>query len=334
MTSTDTQSRRAPGLGGDLQVWLVLGLLLAAAPLPALLGGRLDDPAFQTWATVFLAIVVQSIPFLVLGVVLSGMISALLSERLVSKMLPANPLFAVPVAGVAGIALPTCECAAVPVAGGLARRGVPPAVALTFLLAAPAVNPAVIVSTAVAFQGRFDMVLARFVASMLVAVVIGWIYVLGARRVPALRMPRIGAIAHGHDGDTRWGRFLGAAWHDLLPATGFLVIGAVIAATINVLVPLRVVESVADNWLLAIVVLAAFAFLVALCSEADAFIAVSLTAFSDTAKLVFLVVGPVMDVKLAAMEAGQFGRRFAVQFVPLVLVVATTIASLVGWVLL
>ncbi|GAA4815032.1 permease [Nocardioides caeni] len=315
-------------------MWLVLGILVAAVPLERLVSSRLDDPAFQTWATVFLAIVVQSIPFLVLGVLLSGLISALLSEKLVARLLPRNPALAVPVAGFAGIGLPTCECAAVPVASGLARRGVPPAVALTFLLAAPAVNPAVIVSTAVAFQGRTDMVVARFVASMLVAVVIGWIYVAVARRVPALHLPRISAVAHGHGGDTRTGRFLGAAWHDLLPAAGFLVIGALIAATVNVLVPLDIVEGVAGQWLLAIVVLALFAFVVALCSEADAFIAVSLTAFSDTAKLVFLVVGPAMDVKLAAMEAGQFGRRFASQFVPLVLVVATVIASLVGWVLL
>lgn len=318
----------------DWQVWAVLGALLAAIPLQALLGSRLDSAVFQTWATVFLAIVVQSIPFLVFGVLLSGLISALLSERLVARLLPRSPALAVPVAGIAGIGLPTCECAAVPVATGLARRGVPPAVALTFLLAAPAVNPAVIVSTAVAFQGRTDMVVARFLASMAVAVIVGWIYVGLARRLPALRMPRIREISHEHGGDTRLGRFVGAAWHDLLPSAGFLVIGALIAASINVLVPLSIVETVAGQAVLAVVTLAAFAFVVALCSEADAFIAVSLTAFSDTAKLVFLVVGPAMDVKLAAMEAGQFGRRFAAQFVPLVLVVATTVASLVGWVLL
>lgn len=333
--SAETRAAGAPSTPGvDRQVWWVLALLVAAVPAQVLLGDWLERAAVQAWATVFLAIIVQSLPFLVLGVLLSGLISALLSEQVVSRIMPRNPVLAVPVAGVAGIGLPTCECAAVPVAGALTRRGVPPAVALTFLLAAPAVNPAVIVSTAVAFQGRADMVLARFVASMAVAVLIGWIYVTVTKRVPALHLPRIGAIGHGHDADTRVGRFLGAAWHDLLPAAGFLVVGAVIATTINVLVPIEVVEAVADRWLLAIVVLAAFAFLVALCSEADAFIAVSLTAFSDTAKLVFLVVGPAMDIKLAAMEAGQFGRRFAVQFVPLVLVVATAVAGVVGWVML
>ena len=329
-----TLQRRRTGARHAWQVWLAVGVVLAAVPLQSVFGARLDAPVFQTWATVFLAIVVQSIPFLVLGVVLSGVISALLSEKLVARALPRNPLLAVPVAGVAGIGLPTCECAAVPVASGLARRGVPPAVALTFLLAAPAVNPAVIISTAVAFQGRTDMVVARFVASMLVAVLVGWIYVLVAKRVPALRMPRIREVAHGHGGDTRLGRFVGAAWHDLLPSAGFLVLGALIAASVNVLVPLDIVESVAGRLLVSVVVLALFAFVVALCSEADAFIAVSLTAFSDTAKLVFLVVGPAMDVKLAAMEAGQFGRRFATQFVPLVLVLATSVATLVGVVLL
>jgi uncharacterized membrane protein YraQ (UPF0718 family) len=318
----------------DRQSVVFFVLLLAPVPVAWLLGGEISAPAFQTWATVFLAIVVQSIPFLVFGVVLSGLISVFLSERMVARVLPANPVLAVPVAGVAGVGLPTCECAAVPVANGLARRGVPSAVALTFLLAAPAVNPAVLVSTAVAFQGRTDMVLARFVASMLVAVLVGWIYVVVARRVPALRMPRMGGAGHGHDAETRLGSFVGAAWHDFLPAAGFLVIGAVIAATVNVLVPVHIVEAVADHLLLSVLVLAAFAFVVALCSEADAFVAVSLTAFSDTAKLVFLVVGPAMDVKLAAMEAGQFGRRFAQQFVPLVLVVATSVACLVGWVLL
>lgn len=318
----------------DWQAWLVLGVLAAAVPLQWLLGDHLGSAAFQTWATVFLAVVVQSIPFLVVGIVLSGIISAVLSEKFVARVLPKRTALAVPMAGVAGIALPTCECAVVPVANGLTRRGLPAAVALTFMLAAPAVNPAVLVSTAVAFGGRFDMVGARFLASLLTAVAIGWIYLWASRRFPTLRMPSIREGLHHHQGATTWQRFLGAAWHDFLPATAFLVLGAMIAAAINVLLPLRVVEAVADNPVLAVLALTAFAFVIALCSEADAFVAVSLTAFSDTAKLVFLVVGPAMDIKLAAMEAGQFGRAFAVQFVPLVLAVAATAACLVGWVIL
>ena len=72
----------------------------------------------------------------------------------------------------------------------------------------------------------------------------------------------------------------------------------------------------------------------ALCSEADAFVAASLNAFSDTAKLVFMVVGPAMDVKLASMESGQFGGAFALRFVPLVVAVAVLSACGMGWWLL
>lgn len=323
--------RRDGGVGW--QAWLVVGLLAAAFPLRQLVGPVLDQPAFQTWATIFLAIVVQSVPFLVLGVLLSGVISVLLSERMVARVVPRRPALAVPVAGIAGVGLPACECAVVPVANSLTRRGLPPAVALTFMLAAPAINPAVLVSTAVAFSGRVDMVAARFLASLLTAVVIGWIYVWAAARFPALRLPDIRHRFHQDEG-SRWSRFAAAAWHDFLPAAGFLVLGAIVAAAINVWVPLRFVEAVADNAVLAVVALTLFAFVIALCSEADAFVAASLTAFSDTAKLVFLVVGPAMDIKLAAMEAGQFGRGFAQQFVPLVLLVAASAACLVGWVVL
>lgn len=318
----------------DRQGLIVLVLLAAAFPAQRLLSPVLDSPAVQTWATIFFAIVVQSIPFLVLGIVLSGLISVLLSEKVVARAMPRRTALAVPVAGVAGIALPACECAVVPVANSLTRRGLPSAVALTFMLAAPAINPAVLVSTAVAFSGRVDMVSARFLASLLTAVAIGWIYVWAAARFPKLHLPDIRPTQRHAAEGSGWIRFAASAWHDFLPAAGFLVLGALVAASINVFVPLRWVEAVADQPVLAVIALTLFAFVIALCSEADAFVAASLTAFSDTAKLVFLVVGPAMDIKLAAMDAGQFGARFARQFVPLVLLVAAGSACLVGAVLL
>jgi uncharacterized membrane protein YraQ (UPF0718 family) len=122
--------------------------------------------------------------------------------------------------------------------------------------------------------------------------------------------------------------------HDFLHASGFLVIGAMLAAAVNTFVPRSVVDTVAGQAVLGIATMALFAFVVALCSESDAFVAASFTAFSDTAKLVFLVVGPAMDVKLAAMEAGAFGGAFARQFVPVVIGTAVACASIVGWWLL
>jgi uncharacterized membrane protein YraQ (UPF0718 family) len=331
--STKQEARpTAPGrnVGGlPLQVYVVFGVLGSLVVSQQWLVPRLDSPALATWSTIFVAIVVQSIPFLVGGVLLAGVIATLLSEKALRRFVPANPTLGVPVAGLAGVALPGCECASVPVAGSLMRRGVAPAVALTFLLAAPAVNPVVLVSTAVAFPDRPEVVLARFLASLVTAIAVGWLWLRFAGRVPILHRQR------GHDhGEGAAQAFLGSVRHDFIHAAGFLVLGAMIAAAINTFVPREIIDSVAGNFFLAVGSMAVFAFVVALCSEADAFVAASLSAFSDTAKLVFMVVGPAMDVKLASMESGQFGGAFALRFVPLVIVVAVLSACGMGWWLL
>lgn len=308
--------------------------LVAVGLLAVLLSGNfiaplLEFPSLSTWSTIFMAIVVQSTPFLVMGVLLSAVISSLLSEKVLSRVVPRNPVLAVPVAGLAGIGLPGCECAAVPIAGSLMRRGIAPAVALTFLLAAPAVNPAVLVSTAVAFPGQPMMVVARFTASILTAVLVGWWALSRGSRLPMLRRQ---ALLDGHLGARA--RFAATVRHDFLHAAGFLVIGAMLAAAVNTFVPRAIVDTVAGQAVIGVLTLALFAFVVALCSESDAFVAASFTAFSDTAKLAFLVVGPAMDVKLASMEVGQFGAPFARQFIPMVLGTAILCAAGVGWWLL
>lgn len=310
------------------QTEIVAVLLLAVLLSQRWLLPLLDHDLFNTWGTIFVAIVVQSVPFLLGGVLLSAIISTFLSERALSRIVPRSPALGVPIAGLAGMGLPGCECAAVPVTSSLIRRGVAPAVALTFLLAAPAVNPAVLVSTAVAFPGQPMMVLARFLASLITAVAVGWI-MLARGKLLLDRLARLGRQEHAHERS-----FLDNVSHDFLHASGFLVLGAMLAAAVNTFVPRSVVDTVAGQAALGIATLALFAFVVALCSESDAFVAASFTAFSDTAKLVFLVVGPAMDVKLASMEAGQFGMGFAVRFVPLVILTAVASAVGVGWWLL
>ena len=95
-----------------------------------------------------------------------------------------------------------------------------------------------------------------------------------------------------------------------------------------------VLNSVADNEVLAVLVFAALAVVLSICSEADAFVAAGLPQFSLSSRLVFLVVGPVIDLKLVAMHAGVFGRRFAMVFAPFTHAVAVLSAVVVGQVML
>jgi len=308
---------------------VLVGLVVGAALVRPFVADWLDAETLQSWATIFVAICVQALPFLVLGVVVSGAIAAYVPPAALARALPARPSLAVPVAAVAGVCLPGCECGSVPIAGRLVARGVAPAAALTFLLAAPAVNPVVLVATAVAFPGQPEMVLARFLASLLAACVVGFVWIVKGRDEWVAKARR-----NEREEGTRFGTFVETAEHDFLLAGGFLVIGAATAASLQTLVPRSVLDSVADRGAAGVLALAGLAVILAICSEADAFVAASLTQFSLTARLAFMVVGPMVDVKLVALQAGTFGRRFTSFFAPLTFCVAVSAAVLVGALLL
>ncbi|MFN8126228.1 MAG: permease [Candidatus Nanopelagicales bacterium] len=317
---TDQRRGYRPG-GIEIAVGVAVLLLL----LRPLLAGVLSGPALEAATTIFLAIVLQALPFLVLGVLLSAAITAFVPPTFWQRALPSRPALAVPVAGCAGAVVPGCECASVPVSGALMSRGVAPAAALAFLLSSPAINPVVIVSTFVAFPNNHVMALARFVASLLTAVAMGWLW-LRFGRGGWLRIPR----RRHADGTPRTQVFLASAGHDFLHAGGFLVIGGMAAAVLNVFVPREWLSALADKPVLSVVALAALAVVLSICSEADAFVAASLSEFSLTALLAFLVVGPMVDMKLIALQAGTFGRRFAVRFAPATFAMAILVSLLVG----
>lgn len=322
--ATPERTARDPSARGAVALAAILAGTLA---LSLFGGGLADRPTVQLWTTMFVAVCVQAMPFLVLGVTVGGLVEALVPAGAVERLLPRSAAVSVPVAALAGGVLPGCECSSVPVAGRLVGRGAPAPAALAFLLAAPAVNPVVLVATSVAFPGRPVMVLARFVASIAAAVVVGWIWARFADDALVDRARQRHADSHRHGAEaTRLARFFAAAQHDLLHAGGFLVLGAALAATLQSVVPRRVLDAVAGHGTLSVLALAGLAVALAVCSEADAFVAASLSQFSLTSRLVFLVVGPMVDVKLVALQVGTFGRRFAVRFAPLTLVVAVTSA--------
>lgn len=306
------------------EVVLLAGILLRG-PLASLIPAGGTD----TWLTIFVAVTVQAIPFLVLGVLISGAIAAFVPASVLARLVPDSPAAAIPLAGIAGAALPGCECGSVPVADRLIRRGVRPSVAFAFLLSAPAINPVVLVATAVAFQADTRMAWARLAAGLVTAVVVGLVWEkLG--RPQWLRPPVRSAPEQPGRG---WRVFLAAVRADFVQAAGFLVIGAAAAATLNVIVPRAWMNHLGSSMLLSIALMALLAFVMALCSEADAFVAAALTTIPMVGKLVFLTVGPTVDAKLVAMQAGFFGRRFVIRFAPLTFAVATVVGAATGLVI-
>src|SRR6266542_6886204 len=174
-----------------------------------------------------LSVTIQALPFLVLGVLLSSALATFVPHHRLVRVVPRRVGLAVPVAGLAGAALPGCECSSVVVAGRLIAQGVPPPAAVSFLLSAPAINPVVVVATAVACPGQPRIVLARFLASFLTAVGVGWLWSRGGGTVPSSRTcsapPRGG-----------WAPFVRTFIEDFSAAAAFLVIGAAATATLQV----------------------------------------------------------------------------------------------------
>ncbi|KAA0018546.1 permease [Antrihabitans cavernicola] len=306
-------------------VGVVLLAIVAQTPLARFVR---EFPRLQTAATVFASVFIQATPFLVLGVAVSGSIAAFVSPSVLRRVLPGNQVAAIGIGGLAGMALPGCECGAVPVARRLFDHGAG-AAALSFLLSVPAINPVVLVATAVAFPGEPGMVAARFAGSLATALVMGALWSRFGRPSWVIAKGR----GHGHHetaGSSRREVFSEAARHDLLQAGSFLVLGAAAAAALHVLVPATVYDHLAGHLVLSIVVLAVLAVVLALCSEADAFVAASMSALPLLPRLVFLVVGPAVDVKLFTMQAGTFGRAFAVRFAPTTFVVAVVCGTVAG----
>jgi uncharacterized membrane protein YraQ (UPF0718 family) len=303
-------------------VFILLGAAVVVAVVCRPVFAVLDPGTpMSAWSTVFIAVVVQALPFLALGVVVSGLIDAFVPDSLVQRLVPRRTAVAVPVAAAAGVLLPGCECASVPVAARLMRRGVAPATAIAFLLSAPAINPVVLVATAVAFPHRPSMVLARFGASLATAAIVGWLWPRLGRPLPA-RVARMTSSARG------WQGFQAAVRHDLFQSGGFLVIGSAAAATINIAAPASWLHLAASTPVLSVLVLAVLAVLLCVCSEADAFVASSLIGFPAAAQLAFMVVGPAVDLKLIAMQVGAFGRPFAARLAPLSFAAALTTSVL------
>jgi uncharacterized protein len=294
----------------------------------------------STFGIVFASIVIEALPFILLGALVSAAVAVFVPDSFFARIGRLPRRVQLPGATLAGFAFPVCECGSVPVGRRLIARGMHPSGALGFMFAAPILNPIVLISTWVAFGGGTrgaEMVAGRAALGFLVAASAG--LAIGGSGKALLRAPAPDAEpvgqSHDHDHDAQ-GRaaFFEHLVGDLLFMGRFLILGAAASALMQTFVPQDILSGVAGAAVIGTLALMAFAFMLALCSEADAFVATSFTAFPPSAQLGFLVFGPILDTKLTALYGATFRRpflgRLAVVAIPLVLVGALVFGALVG----
>ena len=311
-----------------VQVFAGLALVVAVSIAVARVAGLGRLALAETFVLIFTSIVVEALPFVLLGAAVSALIEVFVPDKAFERLARLPLPLQVPGAAFGGLAFPVCECGSVPVARRLIARGMHPAAALAFMLASPIMNPIVLASTWIAYQGRdiaLAMVLGRAGLGLVLAMVAEWaLGGDGARDILRTRPdeespPHAPSIAPSD----RIRLFTDHLAADFFFMGKFVVIGSALAAALQTVVPQSLVSGVARTPILGALALMVLAFLLSLCSEADAFVAVSFVQFPVGSQLAFLVFGPVVDAKLAFLYGATFRRRFILRLaavaVPLVL---------------
>ena len=297
--------------------WRNLGLTAVALGLLGMLLLLVDpnrSAAAQNFFLVFSSLLIEAFPFILLGALVSAAIEVFVPSTLFERLARLPQPLQLPASGLAGFAFPVCECGSVPVARRLATKGLSPAAAVTFMLAAPILNPVVIASTVIAYRGRetmWTMVLGRAGRGLLAAVAVGW--VVAGRRADELLRARQEPEAphdHAHPYRSRPAAFFEHLAGDFTFMGRYLILGAAVAATMQTFVPQSIIGSVAGTPIVDLIAMMGLAFLLSLCSESDAFVAASFVQFGSGAQLAFLVFGPMVDTKLGFLYSATFRRGF------------------------
>ena len=280
---------------------------------------------FKLFSAIAAAIFIEAMPFLVIGALFSATIEVFVSTERMLRCIPKSLVGGLALGIGAGFVLPTCECGVVPIVRRLMHKGVPPFIAIAYMLAAPIVNPVVLASTYLAFRGNWTMLLARIAVAAIVATALG----LYARSLPNVLLNAKGSGHGTHDHDHSGQSFLQKirsvmihTAQEFMDMGKFLIIGAMAAAAFKTLLPENIMSLFTGNLVLSIVGMMILAMLLSICSEADAFVAASFQTFPAGAKLAFIAIGPMVDLKLIGMYAVTFHRKMvlALVFGPSVLV--------------
>ncbi|KAA9134614.1 permease [Microbacterium caowuchunii] len=317
----------ALSIGIALVVALVLVDLLAPALLPGDVPTRLQDGM-----TLALSVLIESLPFVALGVGLSILVQVWVPAGWLERWLPRRAWARRMVLSLLGMVVPVCECGNVPFARGLLMRGFTVSETMTFLIAAPIVNPIVIITTHQAFGFSDGILVARLLGGYAVANLIGWLY----SRHPspdALLTDRFRdacAIVTDEPGG-RGRRSLAQFIVELRAVMPALVIGSALAGAVQVLVPRDALLAIGSNPVLSIVAMMALAMVVAICSNVDAFFALSFAStFTPGSLVAFLVTGPLVDVKMIALLRTTFTTRALAGIVVVVLLFAFALGTAVN----
>ncbi len=318
--------------------------------------------SIQNFIIVFTSIFYEAIPYIAAGAVLAGIVEELIPQRVLLRLIPRNRFLSIAAGGLLGLPSPMCDCAILVVVRRLMRKGVPLSSCVCLLLAGPIVNFLVMLSTWDAFRrpssddvgpganqiGGLGMMGLRIGIGYLIAIgtslVVEWQFRKhGAAKLlhPIAIPPEKPDLVNGEHEDVpprsfmeRLNSVTEIALHDFVDVAVFVIFGALLAAlarqvlnTHTGLIDYAMVHPTAS-----IGIMMLLAVLLCICSQADAFIAASFTALPSAAKLAFLTLGPMLDLKLYMMYTRVFRYRLIWTIISCVIIQVWLYSLLVHWI--
>ena len=304
-----------------IAIWLGVLLIILVSQFPRIqqilptLGSKVS-----TFATVFLGIFIEAIPFLLLGTLGSGFVEAFLDQNQIQQFIPRRALPGALSGSLLGLIFPVCECGVVPLTRRLFNKGLPVAAGIAFLMAAPVLNPIVILATASAF-GWGWMLASRVGLSMLIAVTTGFLFSVVKSPAEIMRKANIKINSRMPSSEQqippprrsfrqKFNRMTVIAADEFFEMGRFLILGATLAAGMQALLPQQDLLQIGRGPVISVLVMMALAVVLSICSTVDAFVVLGFVSiFSPGAILAFLIFGPMVDIKTTLMYLSVFKKR-------------------------
>lgn len=286
--------------------------------------------------TIFLSILIEAMPFVLIGVLIAGMIQIFVTEEHIQRWMPKNRFLAVLMSCVLGGLFPACECGIVPIVRRLVAKGVPVYAGVGFLLTGPIINPIVILSTYMAFGNDTKMAGMRMLLGFGVAFIVAFLISFMFRSNQLKKSIQSDAAVSSQKKlpfSKRVEQMLRHSIDEFFDMGKYLIMGAFFAAFVQTYVSSVWLMKLGEGMIVSTLIMMGLAFLLSLCSEADAFVAASFrNLFAPSALLGFLVYGPMLDLKNMVMMLAVFRTRFVLVLCVLItLVVFGAIIFIQPW---
>ncbi|MDO5708129.1 MAG: permease [Andreesenia angusta] len=281
-------------------------------------------------------IILEAIPFILLGVIISSLIQLFLTERKIEKLIPKNKILGVFYALILGFIFPVCDCASIPIASRMIKKKIPIYISLIFMLSSPIINPTVLLATFYAFKDIFPQIVEiRLIMGIIISIIIGsFMHIVFKDKdifksdLKYLSLDNICNCDYctGYNEKRDIYSLFRHIINEFISVCKYLILGSLLAAIFQILLPIEFIYNFSEKNILSVVIMVIFSYLISLCSTSDSFVAKAFFLRMSTISIIaFLISGPMIDIKNTMILSGIFKKKFT-----LILVISILLVTIIG----